>query len=40
MDADSIYVVDVATGESSQVAEGNMASWLDDDTLAVAPTGG
>jgi Tol biopolymer transport system component len=33
----SIYVVDVATGESSKVAEGNNASWLDEDTLVVAP---
>jgi Tol biopolymer transport system component len=32
-----IVVVDVATGLSSQVGEGNMASWLDDDTLVVAP---
>jgi hypothetical protein len=33
-----IYVVDVATGESTKVAEGNNASWLDNDTLVVAPT--
>jgi hypothetical protein len=36
-DGDSIYVVDVSTGESSEVAEGRMAAWLDDDTLIVAP---
>jgi Tol biopolymer transport system component len=38
LDGDNrIYVVDVATGVSSKVAEGNNASWLDDDTLVVAP---
>jgi Tol biopolymer transport system component len=36
-DGDSIYVVDVSTGESSEVAVGRMAAWLDDDTLVVAP---
>jgi Tol biopolymer transport system component len=38
-DGGSIYVVDVATGESSKVADGNYfnAAWLDDDTLIVAP---
>jgi Tol biopolymer transport system component len=38
-DGGSIYVVDVSTGESSKVADGNYdnASWLDDDTLIVAP---
>jgi Tol biopolymer transport system component len=36
-DEDSIYVVDVSTGEESQVAAGRMASWLDDGTLVVAP---
>lgn len=36
-DGDSIYVVDVSTGESSEVALGRMAAWLDDDTLIVAP---
>jgi Tol biopolymer transport system component len=34
-DTKGIYVVDVSTGESSQVAWGNMASWLDNDTLVV-----
>lgn len=36
-DGDTIYVVDIATGESSEVAEGRMAAWLDDDNLIVAP---
>ena len=31
-----IHVVDVATGESSHVADGNMAEWLDDHTLVVS----
>lgn len=38
-DGGSIYVVDVSTGESSKVADGNYdnAAWLDNDTLIVAP---
>lgn len=36
-DGSSIYVVDVSTGESSRVADGNLAEWLDDDTLIVSP---
>jgi hypothetical protein len=36
-DAGSIYVVDVSSGESSEVADGRMAAWVDDDTLLVAP---
>lgn len=36
-DAGSIHVVDVSTEESTQVAVGRMAAWLDDDTLIVAP---
>jgi Tol biopolymer transport system component len=38
-DGGSIYVVDVSTGESSKVADGNYenAVWLDNDTLIVAP---
>jgi WD40-like Beta Propeller Repeat len=36
-DGPSIYVVDVSTGESSEVAVGRMGAWLDDDTLIVAP---
>jgi Tol biopolymer transport system component len=36
-DGDSIYVVDVSTGESREVAVGRMAAWLDHDTLIVAP---
>ncbi len=36
-DGDSILVVEVSTGESSEVAVGRMAAWLDGDTLIVAP---
>jgi hypothetical protein len=35
-DGDSIYVVDVLTGDSSEVAVGRMAAWSDNDTLIVA----
>ena len=37
-DGDSIWVVNVSTGESLEVAVGRMAAWLDADTLIVAPT--
>jgi Tol biopolymer transport system component len=33
----SIYVVEVSTGESSEVADGDTAEWLDNDTLIVTP---
>jgi Tol biopolymer transport system component len=36
-DDGSIYVVDVATGESTMVAHGGLADWIDDDTLIVSP---
>jgi basic membrane lipoprotein Med (substrate-binding protein (PBP1-ABC) superfamily)/DNA-binding SARP family transcriptional activator len=36
-DDGAIHVVDVSTGESSKVARGGTAEWLDDDTLIVAP---
>jgi Tol biopolymer transport system component len=37
-DGGSIYVVDVSTGETSKVADGNyLTTWLDNDTLIVAP---
>jgi Tol biopolymer transport system component len=36
-DGDSIYVVDVSTGESSEVAGGATPGWLDKDTLIVTP---
>jgi hypothetical protein len=36
-DAGRIFVVDVATGRSSDVAQGNTAEWLNDHTLLVAP---
>jgi len=37
-DGGSIYVVDVATGESMWVADGDNAEWLGRQTLIVAPT--
>ena len=37
-DGESINVVDVSTGEASEVAMGNMAAWVDNDTLIVAPS--
>jgi Tol biopolymer transport system component len=36
-DDGSIYVVNVLTGNSSEVAVGRMASWVDNGTLVVAP---
>ena len=36
-DKGSIYIVDVATGKRSKVATGRMATWVDDETLIVAP---
>jgi sugar lactone lactonase YvrE len=36
-DGGSIYVVRVSTGESSKVADGDNATWLNDDTLIVSP---
>lgn len=36
-DGGSIYVVRVSTGESSKVADGDNATWLDDHTLIVSP---
>jgi dipeptidyl aminopeptidase/acylaminoacyl peptidase len=36
-DGGSIYVVRVSTGESSKVADGDNATWLDDDTLVISP---
>jgi hypothetical protein len=36
-DGGSIYVVDVSTGESSKVADGGQAAWVDDSTLIVRP---
>jgi Tol biopolymer transport system component len=36
-DGGAIYVVDVSTGESSKVADAEIAEWLDDDTLIVIP---
>jgi hypothetical protein len=35
-DGGSIYVVDVSSGESSRVADGGYAAWLDSDTLVVS----
>jgi Tol biopolymer transport system component len=36
-DGRSIYVVDVPTGRSMRVADGNNAEWLDRETLIVSP---
>jgi WD40-like Beta Propeller Repeat len=36
-DVGRIHVVDVATGETSSVAEGKSADWFDEDTLVIAP---
>jgi Tol biopolymer transport system component len=36
-DGNAIYVVSVSTGESSAVANGDNAEWLDDDTLIISP---
>lgn len=36
-DGGSIYVVSLFTRESSKIAEGNTAEWLDNDTLIVSP---
>lgn len=35
-DGASIYVMDVATGSATKVAEGGNAEWFDDNTLTVA----
>jgi Tol biopolymer transport system component len=37
LDGGAIYVVDVATGESSKVASGWSVAWLDNHTLIVVP---
>jgi Tol biopolymer transport system component len=34
---ESVYVVDVATGEATEVGRGSTPSWLDDETLLLAP---
>jgi len=36
-DGGTIYVLEIITGESSAVADGDTAEWLDSDTLIVAP---
>jgi Tol biopolymer transport system component len=36
-DGDGIHVVDVATGQTSLVAEGESADWFGDDMLVVVP---
>jgi Tol biopolymer transport system component len=33
----SVYVVEVSTGASREVADGHSAEWLDDDTLIINP---
>jgi Tol biopolymer transport system component len=37
VDGGEIYVVEVATGESSKVASGRSVAWLDNHTLIVVP---
>lgn len=37
VDGDGIHVVDVSTGQTSLVAEGESADWFGDDTLVVVP---
>jgi Tol biopolymer transport system component len=37
VDSDGIYVVDLATGETSRVAMGEFPEWFDNDTLIIAP---
>ena len=38
VDGGAIYVVDVDTGQSFEVANrGSGVEWLDDDTLVVSP---
>jgi hypothetical protein len=32
-----VTVADVSTGESTEVPDGRMAAWVDDDTIIVAP---
>jgi Tol biopolymer transport system component len=36
-DTDGIHVVDVATGETSLVSTGDIADWVDEDTLVIVP---
>jgi WD40 repeat protein len=36
-DGESIHVLDISTGEVSEVEVGSTAEWLDNDTLIVAP---
>ena len=37
VDGGSVYVVDVATRETSYVAEGGSGEWFDEDTLIISP---
>jgi hypothetical protein len=37
VDSDGVYLVDVATGETSRVAIGEFPEWFDNDTLIIAP---
>jgi Tol biopolymer transport system component len=37
VDGGAVYVVDVATGETSRVADGGWGEWFDEDTLIIGP---
>jgi len=39
VDGKFVYVLNVATGSTTRVAEGNTAEWFDDNTLIVGPGG-
>ena len=39
VDGRSVYVLNVAIGSTTKVAEGNTAEWLDDNTLIIGPGG-
>ena len=38
VDSFAVYVLDVATGEASHVANGDWVSWFDEDTLVIIPS--
>jgi Tol biopolymer transport system component len=37
VDGGGVYVLDVATGEASHVANGGSGEWFDEDTLVISP---
>jgi Tol biopolymer transport system component len=40
VDSGAVYVLDVATGETSHVADGDWVHWFDDDTLVISSSPG